>query len=265
MSTDLREKLCTDVRIVMMETSCPGNIGGAARAMKNMGHAQLYLVNPKRFPHADATARAAGADDVLANAIVTDRLVDALHGCHIVFVCSARQRHLSWPRLDANQCATRVLEGVAKSQQVAIVFGNEQSGLDNMNFKYAHYHVGIPSCSTYASLNLVAAVQIIVYEIYALAGEKLCQQQSLPLPLEKEEKTASKAASSDVRLATAQELSVFYERLEKVLWDIQFLNPAHPKRLMHRLHRLFNRAMLEALEINILQGILTAIEHACRR
>ena len=247
--TTLTERLQTHVRIVAVQTSHPGNIGAIARAMKNMGLRQLYLVNPKQFPHSAATARATGADDLLANAIVTDNIVDALEGCHAVFACSARQRHLSWPVMAPKAAATHTLEQIQQGNQVALVFGNEQSGLDNAIFKHCHYQLHIPSDDNYASLNLAAAVQVVAYEIYDAA----LLQAGL---------SASETTVPDSELATAKELDAFFGHLETTLWQIKFLNPAHPKRLMHRLHRLFNRAKLETLEINILRGILTSIKHA---
>ena len=241
----LLERLQINSRIVMMETSHPGNIGATARAMKNMGHSQLYLVNPKQFPHREATARAAGADDILANAIVTQDITQALQGCHILFGCSARKRHLSWPVVTPKECATHVLEQMHQDHRVAIIFGNEQSGLDNTIFRHCHYHLHIPSNEIYSSLNLAAAIQVVVYEIYTTIQE-LASNQAVSI--------------TNDSLATAEELDAFFTHLEKVLWEIKFLNPAHPKRLMQRLHRLFNRAKLETLEINILRGILTSIQ-----
>ena len=230
------------IRFVLVRTTHPGNIGATARAMKNMGLDQLYLVSPKIFPHSKATARASGAQSVLANAVVVETLAEALVGCSLVVATSARLRALPWPTLDARECAEKIIEYV-KIGEVAVVFGQERSGLSNEELAECHYHLQIPTAPDFGSLNLAQAVQVVAYEL------QMATRKSGVYPLK-----------PDKQLATADEMFLFYQHLEKVLIQLKFLNPDSPKQLMHRLKRLFNRAQIESLEMNILRGILTAVE-----
>lgn len=229
------------MRIVLVETTHPGNIGATARAMKNMGLTRLYLVKPERYPNHDATARAAGADDVLAEAVICDTLDDALTGCNVVFGASARIRHIPWPQLDPRQAAARALTAVATGE-VAVVFGRERAGLTNLELDRCNYLVSIPAHPDFASLNVAAAVQVIAYEL-RMAGQYASSSSALTEPL-----------------ASAEERERFYQHLEQVLLVLEFLDPNNPKHLMRRLRRLFNRVELDCNEINILRGILTAVE-----
>lgn len=229
-----------NMRIVLLETTHPGNIGAAARAMKNMGLTRLFLVKPQRYPNAEATARAAGADDLLASAVICGNLDEALTGCSVVFGASARPRSISWPQLDPRQAAVRALVAAATGE-VAFVFGREHSGLTNQELDRCNYLLTIPTNPEFASLNVAAAVQVISYEL-RMAGRE-----------------APPAALSEP-LASADERERFYQHLEQVLLDLEFLDPNNPKHLMRRLRRLFNRIELDCNEINILRGILTAVE-----
>lgn len=239
----------SNIRIVLVETSHPGNIGATARAMKNMCLDQLYLVSPGDFPCAEATARASGADDVLARATVCDSLGEALKGCRLVVGASARLRSLDWPQMEPRECAARVVE-VARQAPVAVVFGREQSGLSNQELEQCQYLVHIPTNSEYSSLNLAAAVQVLAYEIH---------QSGL---LVKENQFSAKASSEtgSELPASADEVAMFHQHLEQTLQDIDFLNPRQPKLLMRRLKRLFYRAGPDQTEINILRGILSAVD-----
>lgn len=229
------------VRIVLVNPSHPGNIGAVARAMKNMGLFRLYLVAPEKFPHPEATIRAVGASDVLAAAIITADLPQALTGCEFVYATSARTRRLEWPECNARQCAEQVVQ-IQPQQEVAIVFGRESSGLTNEELACCHIHVHIPADAQFSSLNLAAAVQICTYELYMAA---LAQQ---PTP------------QTEIRaLAPHEQLTGFYSHLESTLIQLGCLDPSHPKQLIQRLHRLFNRAQLDSIEINILRGILKAV------
>jgi len=231
------------VRIVLVDTSHPGNIGAVARAMKNMCLSQLYLVQPQRFPHAEATARASGADDLLASAVVCDSLPEALTGCGLVVGASARLRHLKIPQMDPRQCAERVLHE-AQRTDVAIIFGREHSGLTNEELALCHYLMHIPSNPDYSSLNIAAAVQVMTYELRMASGaqgEAASEEESEPP-------------------ASAEEMERFYSHLRKTLVDIGFLNPDNPRVMMRRLRRLFNRARPNQVEMNILRGILTATQ-----
>ncbi len=236
------------IRIVLIETSHPGNIGAVARAMKNMCLDRLYLVRPKSFPHAEATSRASGADDLLAGAVVCDTLEEALQGCSAVYGASARLRTIRWPQVDARECAAMAVKGAAEGE-AAVLFGREHSGLTNAELEYCNYLVHIPSNPDYSSLNIAAAVQVICYEIMMAAGQRPHSE-------------VSKKAPAD-QPATAEEVERFYRHLEQTLIDIEFLDPDNPRQLMRRLRRLYNRTTLNNNEINILRGILTAINKRC--
>ncbi|MEJ2554552.1 MAG: tRNA (cytosine(32)/uridine(32)-2'-O)-methyltransferase TrmJ [Gammaproteobacteria bacterium] len=230
-----------NIRIVLVETTHPGNIGAAARAMKNMGLTRLCLVMPHRYPSHEATARAAGADDVLADARICDSLDQALEGCSLVFGASARSRSIPWPQLDPRQAAARTMRA-AVAGEVALVFGREHAGLTNLELDRCNYLVSIPANPEFASLNVAAAVQILSYELRLAALE------------------GTPATGAEEPLASAEERERFYRHLEQVLLDLEFLNPDNPKHLMRRLRRLFNRVELDCNEVNILRGILTAVE-----
>lgn len=230
------------VRIVLVNTSHPGNIGAAARAMKNMGLGRLVLVNPQLFPHADATSRASGADDLLANAQICETLDEALAGCGLVIGSSARPRRLNVTQLDPRQCANRIWDE-ARNTEVAVLFGREHSGLTNEELIRCHYHLHIPTNPSYSSLNLAAAVQVLAYELRMahIAGQGT-------------EQTGEPTETA----ATADRMEGFYEHLQATLVEIGFLDPNNPRIMMRRLRRLFNRARPNDVEINILRGILTA-------
>lgn len=228
------------IRIVLVNPSHPGNIGATARAMKNMGLSSLYLVDPHQFPHQEATVRAAGADDILANTVLVNTLEEAVADCRLVFGSSARSRSLPWPNCTPRECAEKVIQPAV--QPAAIVFGRESSGLSNEELALCHYHVHIPTVDDFASLNLAAAVQVISYEIYLASIEP-------PVWSDQEDQPA-----------TVEQIFGFLKQLELLLVDIEFLDPNHPKLLLQRLQRLFNRARLEEKEIHILRGILSTIE-----
>lgn len=234
-----------DIRIVLVHTTHPGNIGAAARAMKNMGLSQLVLVNPACFPHVEATARASGADDLLARARVVPTLEAALEGCVLVVGSSARMRGISCP-VKALRPAAEEICGEARQGAIAILFGQESSGLTNAELAHCHWMVTIPTNPAYPSLNLAQAVQLVCYEL-AMATPK--EQAEVALP----------AAPEAEALAAADEMHSFYQHLQDKLIELGFLNPANPRKLMQRLTRLFNRARLEKRELNILRGILSAI------
>ena len=230
-----------NVRVVMVETTHPGNIGAAARAMKNMFLSRLYLVNPKVFPHAEATARASGADDVLARAKVCGSLEEAVAGCALVFGASARLRRIDWPTLDARACGEKAAAAARSGEEVALVFGRESAGLTNGEMDRCNYLVHIPSNPQYSSLNIAAAVQVFSYEVAMGLG-------------------ATVPAQAQDERASAEEVNGFYRHLEQALVDIRFLDPDNPRQLMRRLKRLFNRAELDKTEVQILRGILTAAQ-----
>lgn len=229
-------------RIVLVNTSHPGNIGAAARAMKTMGLKNLYLVTPKLFPDVKANEMASGALDILAQAIVVDNLDAAIADCQLVVGTSTRTRAIPWPLLAPREFVEMAHQEAA-AQKIAILFGGEQSGLTNEELQRCHLHVQIPAAPEYSSLNLAAAVQIIAYEWRLASINKNVT-----------------APEWDYPWASIEELEGFYAHLQKILIEINFLNPAVPRQLMTRLRRLFNRARLDVMEINILRGILGAVE-----
>lgn len=226
--------------IVLIETSHPGNIGAAARAMKNMGLHDLRLVNPKQFPSAEATARASGADNVLAAAQRYDTIDAAIADATLVIGSSARSRSLPIPMLDPRGCAEQVCNH-PEPDKVVILFGRERTGLTNDELDLCHYLVQIPVSPDYPSLNIAAAVQVISYEL------RLAMLSA---------NTAPSVAEADY--ATAQQMEQFYQHLEQTLIELEFLDTENPRQLMRRLRRLFNRARPDQNEVNILRGILTA-------
>jgi len=229
------------IRFVLCETSHPGNIGAAARAMKTMGFDELVLVNPNDFPSTEAVARAAGATDVLAGARVVTTLDEALAGCGLVVGTSARRRSLQWPELNPRECAQQVL-ATAESNAVAIVFGTERAGLQNEQMDKCNALVYIPANPEYSSLNLASAVQLIAYELH-FSRTRLESPQVPEYPL-----------------ATADKMERFYEHLERIMLRTGFLNPDNPRQVMRKLRRLFNRARLDEHELQILRGLLASVE-----
>jgi len=232
------------VRVVLVEPSHPGNIGAVARAMKTMGLRDLHLVKPARYPDAEATARATGAIDVLELASVHDTLASAIAGCACVLGCSARVRSLPWPVMDPRE-AGRFALGRPAEEGVALLFGRERSGRDNRELELCNALVHIPTTAEFSSLNLAGAVQVLAYE---LRVEWLAQSG------------APREVAPPAQLADSSELAHLYEHLEAVLIRIGFLDPGNPRLVMRRLKRLVSRAGLERAELNILRGILTAIE-----
>ncbi len=233
-----------NIRIVLVRPTHPGNVGATARAMKNMALRNLHLIEPEKFPSPEATDRAAGADDVLQEAMICASLDEALKDCHLVIGTSARSRRIAWPTLDPVAGASRLVEG-ARHGPVALLFGQERTGLLNSELDRCHYVVTIPADQAYSSLNLASAVQILAYEIYRTA-------------LTDAAKSVTEARED--RLASSESMQRFYQHLEEVLQEIEFIDPNNPRFLMRRLMRLFNRASPDDTEMNILRGILTSIQ-----
>jgi len=234
-----------NVNIVLVGTTAAGNIGASARAMKTMGLSSLRLVTPSRFPDPAATARATGASDVLDRARVFECLEDAIADCVLVVATSARRRSVAWPTLTPREAAARLLAATGEGQ-VAVVFGRERTGLVNDELVRSHYVVEIPTDAAFRSLNLAAAVQIMAYEL-RLATVR----SSLPPP-------------PGADLAGSQELQRFYDHLRQVLLEVEFLDPERSPQLMPKLMRLFNRAHPTREELNILRGILSAVDGHAR-
>jgi TrmH family RNA methyltransferase len=236
-----------DIRIVLVEPSHPGNIGAVARAMKNMGLEQLVLVSPRQFPHSEAIARASGADDVLAAARVVTTLADAIAGCGFIVATTSRARDQYFSVADVRDAAERVLRE-AQRGPAAVLFGSERAGLSNEQLEAAHLLIRIPASESYPSLNLAMAVQVVAYELFRARGVQI--------------DTAPAAGP----LADPVEMERLYEHLAQVLEEIDFRDRTQGgTHLMARLRRLFQRAALDRNEVNILRGILTAVQNRRRR
>ncbi|MGB0205833.1 MAG: tRNA (cytosine(32)/uridine(32)-2'-O)-methyltransferase TrmJ [Neptuniibacter sp.] len=230
-----------NIRVVLINTFHPGNIGAAARAMKNMGLSQLYLVEPEIFPSKEADSRAAGAKDLLESAVVVETLEEAIADCQLVIGTSARtQRTFDLPLLPAREGAEQIV-GEAKSGQVALVFGRETMGLHNHELQQCNIHVYIPANPEYPVLNVSQAIQLLCYEIFMAAENKSYKSVQEEYPRQKE-------------------MSLFYEHLEKVLRMTNFIIPQHEGKVLDKLRRFFNRSRPERTELNMLRGILTSVE-----
>jgi len=234
-----------NIRIVLIHTSHPGNIGSTARAMKTMGLSNLYLVKPKSFPDKQAVAMSAGATDILDKAVIVDRLQEAITDCQLVVGASARhERSIRWNIQTSRKCGELVVQQASDSHKVAILFGRESSGLTNEELAQCQQLLYIPANEEYSSLNLASAVQIISYE---------CRMAWLA----RQNKPAHKTTTQE-NLVTASEMEAYYQHLENSMIQSGFLDPAKPKHLMARLRRLYGRIQLEKSELNILRGMLSA-------
>lgn len=246
--------MSVNVRIVLVNTTHPGNIGGVARAMKNMKFESLHLVAPKKFPHANADARAAGATDLLENAVVHDTLEEAIADCHLVVGTSARGRHIPWPVVDPRELAS-IVSPIDVEKKIAVVFGREDRGLTNEELHLCHYHVHIPSNESFSSLNLAAAVQVITYE---LRMSSLYSDQN-------EEHKPQWGTNWDIDMASSADLERLFDHMEQTLVDIDFLDPENPRQLMPRLRRLYLRSFPDKVEVSVLRGILTATQKQLKK
>ncbi len=235
-------ELSLPIRIVLVETSHPGNIGAVARAMKNMGLRELRLVQPREFPHPEANARASGADDLLDAAVVHANMQSAVADCALVIGTSARQRHIPFVPLEPRECAQLAVTRARDGNAVALVFGTERTGLTNTELALCGHLVTIPTSDVYSSLNIAMAVQIITYEV------RLAARESRPELLREEP------------LASQLEMERFYQHLEQVLAGTNFRDHTSSGHLMSRVRRLFNRAQVDQNEMRILRGILSAVQ-----
>lgn len=234
------------IRVVLCRPSHPGNIGAAARAIKTMGLSQLALVAPRAYPHPEATARASGAADVLDRAAVHPTLDDALAGCVLAIGLSIRHRELVGSVMAAREAAVEAIRHAATGD-VALVFGNETSGLDNDETGRCQTLAFIPANVEYGSLNLAAAVQVLAYEARMAAG------------------FSGGYAAITYPLAAQDEIEGLHRHAERTLTDLGFFNPKRPRRLLPRLRRLFARTRLEHEEVNILRGILSSVDDVLKR
>jgi TrmH family RNA methyltransferase len=236
------------VRVVLVETTQPGNIGSAARAMKTMGLTRLHLVRPRQFPHVEATALAAGSDDLLDAAVLDDDLDAAIGPCHFVLGASARRRGVALPELDPRQAAAALLQA-ARHGEVAVVFGTERTGLSNDELQRCQACVRIPANPAYSSLNLSQAVQVLAYELRlaALADGQLPADQG-------------EGGEPRERPATSAEMEGLFRHLDSALHAIDFHKGKDGTTITRRLRRLFLRAAMSEREVAILHGVLTDAE-----
>ncbi len=242
------------VRVVLVETANPGNIGGAARAMKNMGLARLILVKPRHFPDPEALWRAAGAGDLLAGAVVVKSLPDAVAHCGLVIGASARSRRLPWPALEARALGPWLQSETGLGDTpIAVVFGREVSGLTNEELQLCHVHVYIPAAPDYGSLNLAMAVQLIAYDLRlaTLAG----QPDPGPPP-----SGLAISPDWDAPPATHAEIEHLLAHIDETMLQSGFYDVDSPGQLPNRVRRLFQRLRLDHLEVGILRGWLKAMQ-----
>jgi len=235
------------VSIVLVGISHPGNIGSAARAMKTMGLDRLRLVAPVRYPAAEATVMAAGADDILERARIFPDVASAVAESGLVVGTTSRLRHLPWRVVEPREAASDIVAGSARGD-VAVLFGAERTGLSNEDLEQCQMLLSIPTGASYGSLNVAMAVQVVAYELLLASRE-----------------AGAAARSAAIPLASATEMARFYEHLERVLDEVGFHDCTGEGHLMARLRRLFNRAVLDQNEVNILRGILTSVQGRRRR
>ncbi len=248
-----KSNLFCNIRIVLMHTSHPGNIGAAARAMKTMGLSDMCLVNPKQFPHQQASAMSAHADDILAQAEVVDSLQTAIADCHVVVGTSARhQRSLSQDVFDSRRCGEFVAEKLNQSQKVALLFGRERSGLTNDELAHCQHLVHIPTNPDYCSLNVASAVQLLAYECRMAISVKDFDPGRVVVDRED-------------GYVTARDLQGYYQQLESMMIESEFLDPKEPRVLMQRLRKLYGRVDLTRSELNILRGMLVSFDKKMRK
>lgn len=240
------------VRAVLVGTQHPGNIGSAARALKTMGFSRLELVAPERYPHAEADALAAGADDVLAAAGVHGALPEAIADCSLVLGCTARDRRIALPQLDPREAAQRLREVARQGGEVALLFGRERTGLDNDELQLCHAAVHIPANPDYSSLNLAAAVQVLAYELRMAALPDLATGDA-DAPAARAEPVASHAL-----------MESFFGQLADTLDAIDFHKGRSPDAAMRKLRRLYLRAQLDEREVRILRGVLADSQRMAR-
>ena len=229
------------VQIVLVETSHPGNIGSVARAMKNMGLANLSLINPKKFPHQEAMALAGNATDVLDNAKIFSSIQEAVNTSKVIYATSARERTIEWPTLTANDAASEIQELVANEIEVSILFGREDRGLTNDELQLANKHLIIPAHPDYPVLNIAMSTQVVCYELYQAA------------------KKNSVDSWQDFPEYTSEELNNLIDHFNETVIALELVDPNNPKQIMTRMERMFRRLYPDQMEGNFLRGFLKAV------
>ena len=235
-------ELLNSVKIVLVGTTHPGNIGAAARAMKNMGFRNLSLVKPKEFPSDVATYRSKAAKDILENALIFNNLEEAVVDCELVIGTSARDRKVPWPILSPKESAEEVSKSL-KIHKIAIVFGREDRGLTNEELGLCNYHVHIPTDPEYSSLNLSQAVQILVYEIrMAVLSDDENQDYW------------------DVELANNNQTEMLIQHMDELMQEVEYYDVDNPRKLLLRVRRFFKRSRIDVMETNIFRGLFATIQ-----
>jgi len=229
------------VQIVLVETSHPGNIGSVARAMKNMGLANLSLINPKKFPHQEATALAGNATDVLDNAKIFSSIQEAVNTSKVIYATSARERTIEWPTLTANDAASEIQELVDNEIEVSILFGREDRGLTNDELQLANKHLIIPAHPDYPVLNIAMSTQVVCYELYQAAQKN------------------SVESWQDFPEYTSEELNNLIDHFNETVIALELVDPNNPKQIMTRMERMFRRLYPDQMEGNFLRGFLKAV------
>lgn len=248
------------IRIVMVNTTLSANIGAAARAMKTMGLSDLTLVNPKAFPHGDATALASGAADVLESARVVDTLEDAIADCALVFGTSARSRTIPWPLLEVRPATEVAVQDARQHHQVAIVFGREDRGLTNDELALCQYHLTIPVNPVYGVLNVAAAIQVVCYELRMHALASVLETATTHIGDKQHHMPVMARMQWDEPVVDQASMQQFYQHFETTLAEMDFMDPDNPRLLPLRIKRLFGRVRLDRMEYNLLRGIFGRIQ-----
>ncbi len=236
-----------NIRIVLVNTHHPGNIGAAARAMKNMGLNSLYLVSPIDFPSFEASQRASSATDILEKAVVVDNLADALEGCALVCGTTARLRSVEWPQVDARECG-ELLYAESQQHEVALVFGRERTGLHNDELELCQTLVNIPTGKAYSSLNLAQAVQVLSYEILMASGLGGAEPKQAKGKIVQDKKD---------KPANVEQLEGMYAHFLDALTQMNFFGKRNPEHIMRKIRCLFGKARPTLREVQIMRGILS--------
>ncbi len=231
------------LHVVLVETSHPGNIGSAARAMKTMGVRHLSLVQPKQFPDPTAISLAAGADDILDQCEVSDSLETVLKDSQLVFGCSARKRHLNHILHTPESAGEHIAKEDWRNSKISIVFGNEQRGLTNEQLQQCHCQIYIPTHSDYRSINLAQSVQIVMYVITRILSE-----------------TSDLTPKRSEPMASFDDMNLFFDHLDQTLHRIGFFQRPNPEATQTKLHHLFKRSQLKRTEVAMLRGLLSAVD-----
>ncbi|MDB4194111.1 RNA methyltransferase [Gammaproteobacteria bacterium] len=229
------------VQIVLVETSHPGNIGSVARAMKNMGLSRLILINPKKFPHDEASALAGNAGDILEKAKIFGSIKEAVKNSKIIFATSARERTIEWPVASAKDAAQEINQLAAEGLEVSILFGREDRGLTNEELQLSNKHLIIPAHPEYPVLNIAMSTQVVCYELYqASQHEPIGPWQDFPE-------------------YSAEELTHLIEHFNETVFNLKLIDPANPKQILTRMERMFRRLYPDQMEGNFLRGFLKAV------